>query len=30
LHGLHESCAWLPFTFGLSFSHIPVYTLSPQ
>ena len=22
LHRLHERCAWLPFTFGLSFSHI--------
>ena len=29
LHGFHESCTWLPFTFALSFSHVPIYTLCP-
>ena len=30
LHRLHERCAWLPFTFGLSFSHIKAYTRCRQ
>ena len=30
LHRLHERRTWLPFTFGLSFSHVSVYARRPQ